>query len=106
MIGQDAPSFEAPLRLGIGDVAIVGPQGVLATLDSRARAQSAATQDPETSAWPAWLPADLRPVLPVETSAWLSSGWAVPIATLVILLFVLLIIRAALTRRRARSSGL
>jgi hypothetical protein len=105
-VGRDAPAFEKPIRLGRGDVAIVGPAGVLAEVSgSRALETGRPLESllPAGSDITAWLPTELQPAiraLPTGTAV----GWAVPIATVAVLLFLLLLIRAAVARRKARKA--
>ena len=103
-VGQQAPVFEKPIRLGRGDVAVVGPAGVLAEVSGNRTLEIGGPQPgllPGATDISAWLPEELQPIvraLPGGT----QMGWAVPIATVAVLLFVLLLIRAAVARRKAR----
>lgn len=103
-VGQRAPAFDKPIRLGRGDVAVVGASGVLAEVSGNRTLEIGQSQSgvlPSATDISAWLPAELQPVvraLPTGT----PMGWAVPIATVAVLLFVLLLIRAAAARRKAR----
>jgi hypothetical protein len=103
-VGQRAPAFEKPIRLGRGDVAVVGATGVLAEVSGNRTLEIGGSPDgflPGGGGIGAWLPAELQPLvraLPAGT----PIGWAVPLATVAVLLFVLLLIRAAVARRKAR----
>lgn len=103
-VGREAPAFEKPIRLGRGDVAIVGPTGVLAEVSGSRMIE---TGRPLESLLPggtdigAWLPTELQPVVRALPSG-TSLGWAVPLATIGVLLFLLLLVRATVARRKAR----
>jgi hypothetical protein len=103
-VGQRPPVFEKPIRLGRGDVAVVGPTGVLAevsgnrTLELGGPPHGLGTGTIDVGAW---LPDELQPLVRALPSG-TPMGWAVPIATIAVLLFVLLLIRAAVARRKAR----
>lgn len=103
-VGQRAPILEKPIRLGRGDVAVVGATGVLAEVSGNRTLEIGGAPDGFLSGAggiAAWLPAELQPLvqaLPAGT----PIGWAVPLATIAVILFVLLLIRAAVARRKAR----
>lgn len=103
-VGRDAPVIEKPIRLGRGDIAIFGPPGVLAELSSTRSVETSLPIEemlPSGSDLQAWMPAELKPVLEALPSG-RSMGWAVPVAVIGVLLFILLLIRAAVARRKAR----
>jgi hypothetical protein len=105
-VGREAPAFEKPIRLGRGDVAIVGPAGVLAEVGGSRTIETSRPLEsllPAGSDISAWLPTELQPVVQALPSG-SGLGWAVPLATLGVLLFLLLLVRAAVARRKARKS--
>ena len=101
-IGERPPVFEKPIRLGRGEIAVVGAVGVLAEVSASGTVETGAAREGLLpSDIGAWLPEGLQPMvqaLPTST----PLGWGVPLATLAVLLFVVLLIRAAVARRRAR----
>jgi hypothetical protein len=101
-VGQRPPVFEKPIRLGRGEVAVVGAAGVLAEVSASGTVETGAAREGLLpSDIGAWLPEGLQPMvqaLPTST----PLGWGVPLATLAVLLFIVLLIRAAVARRKAR----
>ena len=105
-VGQRAPILEKPIRLGRGDVAVVGATGVLAEVSGNRTLEIGGSQSgllPGATDISAWLPAEFQPIVRALPSG-TPMGWAVPIATIAVLLFVLLLIRAAVARRKARKA--
>jgi hypothetical protein len=103
-VGQRPPVFEKPIRLGRGEVAVVGASGVLAEVSASGTLETGAAREgllPSATDIGAWLPEGLQPMVQALPSS-TPLGWGVPLATLAVLLFIVLLVRAAVARRKAR----